>query len=174
MRALLVLAPLVLLAACEQPQEPASAPAETPAAPAPETPAPGGVQAGLKWDAAVSGAGMSLTLSVADGAPVLRLACARDPAEMSVLVESFRVVPSEERLSFGVDDEPFVFVADTMAARPTGVEAKSPINPDLLARLEKANAVSASYGAQSVGPHLPPDPETARRFAEACRQIAGR
>ena len=114
-----------------------------------------------------------MVLYDAQGAPLLRLACVRDPAVMTVLAERFRAVGSEERLSFGVDAEPFVFVADTTAPRPVGVEARAPISEDLLRRLETAREVAASYGAQTLGPHMPPDPDTARRFADACRQIAG-
>lgn len=133
-----------------------------------------GIQAGLRWDSVVSGAGVALVLYEADGAPLLRLACAREPAVMTVLAERFRTVGSEERLSLGFDDDPFVFVADTMSGRPQGVEASAPISDDLLRRLEAAREVAVSYGSQRLGPHIPPDPETARGFAAACRRIAGR
>jgi hypothetical protein len=156
-------------------------------APAPQTPAdtvavvvdtvrPGTapVHAGLRWDAQTSGAGMSLTLLDAAGEPLLRIACVRDPALMTVEVETFEPVGSEERLSFGVDDEPFVFVADPTAERPVGVRAEAPISDDLLERMTAAREVRAVYGAQTLGPHIPPDPETTGRFVAACRQIMRR
>jgi hypothetical protein len=117
---------------------------------------------------------MALILNNPDGSRVTQLACARDPAVMTVTVDQFRAVGSEERLSFGVDDEPFVFVADPAASGPTGVEARASISEDLLRRLDGATTISASYGSQRLGPYMPPDPENARRFAAACRQIATR
>lgn len=117
---------------------------------------------------------MALILRNPDGSRLAQLACARDPAVMTVTVDPFRAVGSEERLSFGVDDEAFVFVADPTAAGPTGVEARGPIPEALLRRLEGATTISASYGSQTLGPYMPPDPENARRFAAACRQSATR
>jgi hypothetical protein len=114
---------------------------------------------------------MSILLSDADGRVLLRIACVRDPAEMTIVAETFQAIGSEERLSFGVDEEPFVFVADPMADRPAGVEAKSPIQEDLLRRFESAREVRAVYGAQTLGPYPPPDQETTRQFVAACRQI---
>lgn len=107
-----------------------------------------------------------------DGRPQLQLACASGSTPMTLSVPGFRAIGSEERLSFGVDDEVFVFVAGVAGA--TGVEGTSAFSEDLLLGLGRANAVSASYGAQRLGPHIPPDPATARRFAAACRRSAGR
>jgi predicted small lipoprotein YifL len=159
---------LAALAGCGQ--TPArEAPADTTAAAG-----TGVIHPGLRWDSQVSGAGIALTLFDAAGAPLLRLGCARDPAVMTVVAETFRPVGSEERLSFGVDGEPFAFVADPTAERPAGVEAEAPIIPELLDRMENAREVSVVYGAQTLGPHMPPDPETTRRFVSACRQILQR
>jgi hypothetical protein len=168
MRAVFAATVLVGLAACSAPNT--TAPAAAAAGPSPA--AAVAVQPGLRWEMAVSGAGASLKLLEPTGAAALALACVRAPAQMTVTVESFGRIASEERLSFGVDDEPFVFVADLGGERPSGVEASAPINTDLLDRLERANAVSASYGAQVLGPRMPPDPEQARRFATACREVA--
>jgi hypothetical protein len=125
-----------------------------------------------EWGVQVSGVGIALSFSSADR-PVLRIACVRDPAEMTIIAETFRAVGSEERLSFGVDEEPFVFVADPMADRPSGVEAKSPIPADLLDRFEHAREVRAVYGAQTLGPLPPPAPGLITQFINACRRIAG-
>lgn len=132
------------------------------------------IQVGLRWDSQASGAGFSLTLSGASGEPLLRLACVRDPALMTVEVEPFEPIGSEERLSLGVDDEPFVFVADPTAARPSGVQAEAPISEDLLKRLTTAREIRAVYGAQTLGPHMPPDSEATGRFVEVCREISRR
>ena len=145
------------------------------APPADATPAAAGdgsdIQLGLRWDFAVSGAGAALKLFDAGNAPVLSIACVRGPAQMAVTVEQFTRVGSEERLTLGVDDEPFVLVADARADRAKGVEGLAPIHHDLLARLERANAVSANYGSQSIGPYMPPTPEQARSLTSACRQV---
>ncbi len=135
-----------------------------------------GVSPGLRWGSAVSGSGIALSLSGPDGATLLQLACVRDPAELTVEVKRFRPIPSEERFSvgFGASDDPVTFVAELGEARPQGVEARAPITPELLAKIEAATEIRAVYGAQTLGPHLPPDLESAQRFTRACRQIAGR
>lgn len=156
-----VLAVAVLLAACgpQEAGEPSAEPASAPAATAQTH----------SWTAQVSGAGAALVAADAAGAPVLSLACAPAPAELIVTVEGFQPVGSEEQLSIGVDDEPFVLVADP-GKRPAGVEARGPIPEDFLKRLETAREVRAVYGAQALGPLAPPDAGTAERFAQACRE----
>ena len=157
---------ILCAAACDR--APAPEPAPDPAPPPAEEP---GIRPGLSWSARVSGAGVSLVLADAAGAPLLHLACVRDRAVMTAEVHPFEPVGSEERLTLGVGGEAFVFVADPTAERPSGVQAEAPIRADLLARLEDASEVSAVYGAQTLGPHLPPDPESAARFVSACRRI---
>ena len=165
----LVGALLLGVTACERAPSP-DITAETAAAgPSEDT-----VPAGVLWRSEVSGSGMALILSDATGQPLLRVACARDPAVMSVLAETFQPVGSEERFSLGVDGEVFVFVADPAADRPAGVQAEAPIPDELLDRLAGAREIGATYGSQTLGPYVPPDAETAERFASACRQIANR
>jgi hypothetical protein len=134
------------------------------------------ISPGLVWGSAVSGSGVALTLSNPDGSTLLQFACVRDPAVLTVEVDRFRQVASEERFSvgFGKPGDPVVFVADLSEARPQGVEARAPITPELLAKIESATELGASYGAQTLGPHIPPDQESAGRFTRACRQIAAR
>jgi hypothetical protein len=127
----------------------------------------------VTWSTQVGGAGIALVLQGESGEELMRLACTRDPARMSVVVETFRAVGSEERLSLGVDDEPFVFVADPTAERPAGVQAEAPIEAELLDRFAGARQVSAVYGAQTLGPHPAPDRDLSERFAQACRQLLG-
>ena len=170
--AALALAPLLaLLPACDNAQR-SPIPADS-AAVIVDSASPGAtpINVGLRWDAQTSGAGVSLTLFGAGGESLLRIACVRDPARMTVEVETFTPIGSEERLSLGVDDEPFVFVADPTAERPAGVQAEAPISDDLLTRLTAAREVSAVYGSQTLGPHMPPDAETTSRFVEGCRQV---
>ena len=157
---------VLIVASCDRSAE--SPPAvETPGLPV-ETPLN---QASVQWSSQVSGGGMSLTLSGAEGAPLLHIACVRNPAAMTIVGETFMPIGSEERLSFSVDDEPFVFVANLAANRPSGVEAQAPISADLLMRFEMAREVSAVYGAQQIGPFPPPDSDSIERFVAACRMI---
>ncbi len=136
-----------------------------------ETPA---IQAVPQWHAQVSGAGVALHLSDAGGAPLLRIACVRDPALMTIVAETFQAIGSEERLSLRVDGAPFLFVPDATIQQPSGVEAEAPIRGALLNRLEAAREVSAVYGTQGLGPYRPPDGDTVQLFVTAYRQIAGR
>jgi len=126
-----------------------------------------------RWRVETTPSGIALVMENEAGAEAARLACVRDPAKMTVEVEAFRAIGSEERLSFGVDGEPFVFVADPMADRPSGVQAETAISAELLVMLAEAREVSAMYGAQQFGPHPAPDAEILARFVEACRGIAG-
>jgi hypothetical protein len=141
--------------------------------PQPASSADSSMESGLRWSAQLSGSEPVLTLFDADDAPLLRIAC-EEPARMVIEVETFHPVGSEERLSFGVDGEPFVFVADPTADRRSGVQAEAPIMTDLLDRFESAREVSAVYGAQSFGPYMPPDPESARQFVAGCRLLQNR
>jgi hypothetical protein len=134
-------------------------------------PASAPIMAGLNWTTSVTGAGVGLTLAEADGTTLLRLACVR-PSTVSLNVPRFRIVRSEERLTLGLGDQAPVFVADTMGDPRAGVEARAPLRPELLDGLASATALSVVYGDQRVGPHLPPDPDSARAFTSACRQIA--
>jgi hypothetical protein len=126
------------------------------------------------WALRITGTGASLTLSDSAGGPIFRLACLREPVQMEIVVETFTAIGSEERLSFGADGEAFVFVADPMADRPTGVEASAPIERELLERIAEAREVSAIYGTQLLGPVPAPDRQSRQNFVAACRQIAER
>ncbi|HEV2129851.1 MAG TPA: hypothetical protein VGR27_02030 [Longimicrobiaceae bacterium] len=164
-----LIAALTGIAGCEPAPAPEAATEDPPAAT--DTPE---IHAGLHWSSQVTGSGMALLLADAAGAPLLRIACIRDPALMTIVAETFQPIASEERLSFGVDGEPFTFVADPTADRPSGVQAEAPIPGELLDRMQAAREVSAVYGAQTLGPYMPPDPEMAARFVAACREIVQR
>jgi hypothetical protein len=122
-------------------------------------------------DMAWSRAGAGLTLRDAGGGLLLSLTCEGAPPRMTVSVPGFREIGSEERLSFGADDEPFVFVAQL--GQQSGVRGEAAIYDDLLQRLARANTVGAVYGAQRLGPVAAPSAEQAAAFAAACRAIAG-
>lgn len=131
-----------------------------------EPPASGGPA----WDVAVTEAGVSLRLGAEKD--IMHLSCTRNPAVMTAVVDGFKTVGSEERLTVGVGEDLFVFVADTAANRPPGVYAQAPISIPLLARLQKPGTLSAVYGAQDTGPLAQPPAKLVRQFAAACRRIA--
>jgi len=156
----------LVLNACSRPAEPPRPP-EPPAAPQPPAPPEPTAPSLGNWTNIAGEEGVALLLTDEEGNGVFQLACMKAEDRMVVRVAPFRVIESEERLSFGVDDDPFVFVAETQT--PTvGVEATSPIVPELLARLPMARQLTASYGASTLGPMAPPTPEQSRRFVDGC------
>jgi uncharacterized membrane protein len=91
--------------------------------------------------------------------------------ELLVNVPSFKPIGSEERLSFGSGGEVVALVADPRGdAQRGGVSGRGAV-PDNLAALI-SGPVSASYGAQSSGPHPAPPAELARAFVSACAKDA--
>lgn len=168
MKPFLPLAAALALAACspaEDPSPPAT-PVAAPVTTAPEAP----LQPGLSWEASATGEGAALTLSDAQEQAVLRLGCIRNPATMTLVIEGFTPIASEDRLTVGLDDQLFVFVADLTASRDRGVVAEAPVSADFLDRLQTATAIAAVYGAQQLGPHMPPPADIAATFAAECRR----
>lgn len=139
-----------------------------------ETPPPSPIRPDLRWDRAGSGEGAELVLYDASSSEaLLRISCLPDPPRMTIVAERLTPVGSAEELSMGVDEEAFMFVADPTATDVPGVRAEGRIRPDLLSRFEDPRAVGVVYGAQRLGPYIPPDPGLARGFADGCREIAG-
>lgn len=164
MRRLALCAALAAVSACQEPADPAPAPAPDPA----PAPAPGPT---ADWRSTSSGEGVGLTL-VEAGRPVITLSCLRSPEGFRATVPGFTKIGSEERLSVGSGGEAFALVADLASDQP-GVAATGEIPTGLLDRIEQGGAVSASYGAQTTGPHPAPTAEQARAFLTDCREIAG-
>jgi uncharacterized membrane protein len=77
-------------------------------------------------------------------------------------------VGSEERLSFGSGGESHALVADSRRDRNRGGVSASGDVPKALEAL-LSGPVSASYGAQSSGPHPAPPASLVRGFVAACR-----
>lgn len=160
-------AALALAACSEDPAPPAPVePAAEPAPPAAPT------QPGLSWDMASSGEGVALVMSGPDGSQRLHLGCTRHPPRLVLVVNDFNPVGSEERLTVGLDEQLFVFVAEPTAPG-AGVRATTAVSGDFLERLPRAATLGAVYGAQAFGPVRPPPQEMATRFAAECRQAAG-
>lgn len=125
-----------------------------------------------RWDLQSSGEGASLALLAESGATTIRLYCPAARSELLVNVPAFRPIGSEERLSFGSGGEVVALVADTRGDRQRGGVSGTGAVPDNL-DLIVGGRISASYGAQSSGPHPAPPQELARNFVAACRDQAG-
>jgi len=166
-----LIAAALLLGACDRGGEaPVAAPDGANAvapAPAPAADAPAAGEA--RWDLQSSGEGIALVLLSRSGDATIRLFCPSAADQLLVNVPGFRPIGSEERLSFGGGGEVVALVADTSGdARRGGVSGTGAV-PDELAALI-AGLVSASYGAQTSGPHPAPPADQARAFVAACRE----
>lgn len=128
----------------------------------------------VSWEWIASGTGAALVLRGRDGAEMLRLACVRDPAQMSVDIANFTDVGGAQALSLNLGDSraPFVFATPLEEQEGAGVHGEGPIPGDLFDRLGRADTISASYGAQYLGPYEAPERQRIMEFTNACRQIA--
>ncbi|HEX8512470.1 MAG TPA: hypothetical protein VF688_05125 [Allosphingosinicella sp.] len=133
----------------------------SPAGPAEKTAAPA-------WDLQSSGEGVALVLAGPNRAAI-RLFCPSGGKRLVVNVPGFRPIGSEERLSFGSEGEAVALVADSGGDRQRGGVTGTGAVPNDLAALI-AGAVSASYGAQSSGPHPAPPAALSNAFVAACRE----
>ena len=150
----------LLVTACRA-QEPSQSNAGSPE---PSEPAKG---AELRWDLQSSGEGVALALLSGSGSTAMRLFCPAARNQLLVNVPSFRPIGSEERLSFGSGGEVVALVADPRGDAQRGGVSGSGAVPGNLAALV-SGPVSASYGAQSSGPHPVPPGQLARAFLRAC------
>lgn len=166
------------LVACggEPPTTPTPAPPldgpAPPTAPVTSPASSAGAQPGLQWDLVSSGEGVALVLNGPDGNRRMNLGCLRDPASLVLVIDEFEPILSEERLTVGLDDELFVFVAEPTSGRTSGVRAGAPIGESFLTQLSRTNTVQAVYGVQQFGPYIPPPPDMARAFAADCAETA--
>lgn len=136
------------------------------------TPAPPAANgAAARWDLQSSGEGVALVRLAEGDRAAIRLFCAAGQDRLLVNVPAFRPIGSEERLSFGSGGEVVALVADTRGDRQRGgVSGAGPV-PGNLAALT-AGPLSASYGAQTSGPHPAPPANLARAFVAACSEAA--
>ena len=148
------------------PTEPVSTP-DMPEDPAPNTP---GAPA-PRWDLQSSGEGVALALVSASGGTVMRLFCPAGAKRLLLNVPRFRPVGSEERLSFGGEGDVAALVADPRGDAQRGGISGTGAVPDDLADLID-DPISASYGAQTSGPHSAPPPNLSGAFVTACREAS--
>ena len=163
MRATGLIISSLLMAACT-PQQPSQS---NTAAAEPSQPTQPGQPGQPSWDLQSSGEGVALALVSGAGSAAIRLFCPAAENELLVNVPAFKPIGSEERLSFGSGGEVVALVADPRGDAQRGGVSGSGAVPGDLAELI-AGPVSASYGAQSSGPHAPPPAEIARAFVRAC------
>lgn len=120
-----------------------------------------------RWDLQSSGEGVALVHFAGDRTTAIRLFCPAGTDQLLVSVPEFRPIGSEERMSIASNDLAVALVADSRGDPARGgVTATGPV-PDEIKAIAQG-PVSASYGAQTSGPHpIVPD-ELARRFVVAC------
>ena len=115
-----------------------------------------------KWELLASGKGTALRM-----AGGIQLFCPARSGRLVVNVAGFNPVGSEERLSFGSGGTVVALVADSGGdALRGGVTGEAPVPAELGAIL--SGPISASYGAQKVGPLAPPDAADRNAFLAAC------
>ena len=121
------------------------------------------------WDLQSSGEGAALVVTNADGATAMRLFCPAGAGTLLVNVPAFTPIASEERLSFGQGGEATALVADPSGDKQRGgVSGEAAVPANLSSLL--SGRVSASYGAQSSGPHPAPPAELVEAFVSACAE----
>ena len=170
MRATAIVALLALsAAACGRTGQPAQNDV-APAAAADDGPVTGAGTSG--WDLQSSGEGTALALLDSAGATAIRLFCPAGKNQLLVNVPAFRAIGSEERMSIGSGGTAVALVADPSGdSQRGGVSAAGPVPDEIKAVV--GGPVSASYGAQTSGPHPAPPEEAARAFVTACFDNAG-
>jgi uncharacterized membrane protein len=165
----------LLLAACGSGGDPSADPplnsAEGAPAAQPEAPAAPAAAASkapaASWDLQSSGEGVALALLPGSGPASIRLFCPTEGKRLLVNVPAFRPIGSEERLSIGSGGTAHALVADSAGDRQRGGVTGAGGVPGALAALV-GGPISASYGAQSSGPHPAPPQALARAFVAAC------
>lgn len=176
MRLGLIAATAMLVVSCGSEEDAAEAPPE-PIAEAPsQSGAPelgsttGRLEASAeRWDLQTSGEGVLLSLLRRERSATIRLVCPAGEGQLVVNVPAFRPIGSEERLAFGSDGGVVALVADTRGdARRGGVSGMGEVPNNLPALI--SGRVSASYGAQTSGPHSAPPQDLARTFVDACTE----
>ena len=132
----------------------------------PDSPGSAPLRAHDAWDLVSSGEGVALVFP-ASGVTSIRLFCPAGQNRFLINVLSFRPTASEERLTFGSGNAAEAFVADTRGDQERGgVGATGPVPRDLTTLID--GPVSASYGAQRIGPHPAPLKALAGDFIAAC------
>ncbi|MDP2260694.1 MAG: hypothetical protein Q8J89_13365 [Caulobacter sp.] len=167
MRALVPLLLTLGVVACSPPAEAPAPKPESELAPVPPAPQ----KAAAEW-AYGTGENSVEIVHLVGGDPArpdLRMVCASGQGFL-ILLPGLTPVDSEERLTIGAGAIAHGLVA-TAAAQ--GVQAKGPIDDELLSVLESAEPIGVNHGFQNAGPFTPP-PALRRAFADTCRKLRTR
>lgn len=159
-----LIAGALALSACAPDVPPPAEPRAPAGQPAPGTTPDIATQLGLSWLASPDGA--QLTLQGSDESVLLALSCSN--RTITAVAPRFEEVASEERFSLGADD--LVFILAAQLGQESGVRAAGAPAAEFLNHLPNATFIHANYGAQNLGPHIPPPSDEARAFAAACRR----
>lgn len=117
------------------------------------------------WEATNSDGAAVLRLVDPAGGLVMVLAC-REGGRLLAVVPGFTQVGSEDRLTIGLGQEPVVLVASPPRQGNPGVTGEGTAPSAEV--FERADAVSAVYGAQKLGPLTAPTKELREMLAKAC------
>ena len=169
-RSIAAIAALLALASCgggdETAEEAVNGADAAPGFSSPGAPDEAETRTSPEWDLVSSGDGAALVFGTAQRT-AMRLFCPAGGSELLVNVPAFRPIGSEERLSFGSGGEVVALVADVRGdSERGGVSATGAVPGNLAALI--GGPVSASYGAQTGGPHPAPPAALARGFVAAC------
>lgn len=145
------------------------APSDTPARPDAATPPV--ADAGLRWEGLASDEGAALVLLGQGDRQVFHMACLSSDREMQIIASDFTVIGSEERMTMGIENEAYGFVADTEWTGG-GVMARGSIDATLLGALSRTTEVSVLYGIQQGGPWPAPSADQRDTFIQVCTAIS--
>ncbi|MBN8553076.1 MAG: hypothetical protein J0L52_09320 [Caulobacterales bacterium] len=144
-----------------------------PAAEGAATPTPEDLAAtNQRWEGLASDEGTALALLGEGDRQIFHMACLRAERQLQIIASDFTVIGSEERMTMGVDDDAYGFVADTEWTGG-GVMARNAIEPQFLGMLARTTDLSVVYGVQRGGPWPAPSIEQRAAFIEGCADIAG-
>lgn len=160
----------MLLGACDRPEGPRNE-STSPSVEAPPSGAPTAdvaKQAEANWILQSGAKVTTVALQTQTGGRIMSLTCASGENRLQINVSGFTAIGSEDRLSFGSGGEVEAFVADFRGDRRLGgVSAEGAVPANFPALI--GGPVSASYGAQTSGPHPAIPRGIAGSLVAACR-----
>jgi uncharacterized membrane protein len=123
------------------------------------------------WTLQPGATGTALLLQSQTGGRIMSLTCTSGANRLKVNVPGFTPIGSEDRLSFGSAGEVEALVADFRGDQQLGgISAEGAVPANLAALM--GGPISASYGAQTSGPHSAVPQDIVRSFVAACRSAA--
>ena len=170
-----IIIPAMLLVACDRqegPRDESTSPSVE-ARPSGAQTTDGAEQAEARWVLKPSAKDTTLVLQMQTGSRIMSLTCASGENRLQINVPGFTPIGSEDRLSFGSGSggEVEALVADFRGDQQLGGVSAEVIVPANLAALV-GGPISASYGAQTSGPHPAVPRNIAGSFVAACRGAA--